>query len=752
MTNPKVQIVIEAKTASAVKAMQDLGGASAKAKDGTVAVSAAQKQLAREMEINKARIDANRERLEKFGEAHDRAAMKMSRVAGATSSFGSSLTALRTPALAGAAALTGLALAANEISRESLQVQAVFRNLPFALEPARRATHGLVDDMTLATKANQASALGVATNAQEFANLSRAAQALGQKLGTSTEDAFESLVAAVGRGSSAMLDNLGIVVKQEQAHEIYARSLGKTVSQLTEAEKAEAFRKVALQKIFEAADQVTVVTDGAAAATQRYRVELDNLKTAALGGEERTVSLRQGLLQLTQAERDGAVNGRQYGAVIQDLKDRLSDLGVAYSDMPRTVEGWIAATEDASAALRRQAMDAELAARSVKSVRAAMAARGRAETAAAKLTATAERASELRQLEDQLAFDQARGVDTSVALTRQAELRIGFAEQEGKAAEAAQIRREEELRLLREQGEQLKRNASHRGEIENTTDPFGKNYKFVRRYDRESVIREAQQQALDEKDRRNAAVNDAARAAANSAPSGRTAEEIEAQHIKELEEVRSAAEESQQKRHAAEMKRIAQEQQRREALGSAIGTSLASIAAASLASGDLSAKGFRRVLGEWGKSESIRLAAIAISESVQALVSLATFNPAGAALHGAAAGSAAAAAAAIAAMTGAVGGFGSSSRSPGKGFGGNAFGDPAGAGSGADSARLSNSQEDAVPLSSQEMAQHSSSRGRRGGTTIVVNAQVLGAIDKTTGMKLAQGIRAAERSLGRTGS
>jgi hypothetical protein len=53
--------------------------------------------------------------------------------------------------------------------------------------------------------------------------------------------AFEDIVKAVGRQSAMILDNLGIIVQVGDANERYATQLGKTASQLTDAEKKQAF-------------------------------------------------------------------------------------------------------------------------------------------------------------------------------------------------------------------------------------------------------------------------------------------------------------------------------------------------------------------------------------------------------------------------------------------------------------------------------------------------------------------------------
>lgn len=108
----------------------------------------------------------------------------------------------------------------------------------------RNASGGLIDDKALAEAANRAMSLGIPI--QNLTGFLEIARAKARDMGTTTADAFNDLVVALGRQSAPILDNLGIIVKTEAANEAYAKSLGKTVSQLTDAEKKQAFMNAAL--------------------------------------------------------------------------------------------------------------------------------------------------------------------------------------------------------------------------------------------------------------------------------------------------------------------------------------------------------------------------------------------------------------------------------------------------------------------------------------------------------------------------
>ena len=111
-------------------------------------------------------------------------------------------------------------------------------------EKIRKASGGLIDDKSLVEAANRAMSLGLPF--EKIAGFLEIARAKAREMGTDTATAFNDLVVALGRQSAPILDNLGIIVKTEAANEAYARSLGKTVAQLTDAEKKQAFMNAAL--------------------------------------------------------------------------------------------------------------------------------------------------------------------------------------------------------------------------------------------------------------------------------------------------------------------------------------------------------------------------------------------------------------------------------------------------------------------------------------------------------------------------
>ena len=111
----------------------------------------------------------------------------------------------------------------------------------------RTATLGTMSSIDLLKQANNAMILGVTKNTDEMSEMFSMAKRLGDALGVDTTRSVESLVTGIGRQSRLMLDNIGIIVKSDDAYKQYAKTLDKSVDQLTDAEKKQAFMNATLE-------------------------------------------------------------------------------------------------------------------------------------------------------------------------------------------------------------------------------------------------------------------------------------------------------------------------------------------------------------------------------------------------------------------------------------------------------------------------------------------------------------------------
>ncbi len=141
----------------------------------------------------------------------------------------------------------------------------------------RESTKGLVSDFELLKVANNAVVLNVVRTKDELAQLTEVAIQLGRATGRDAVEAINDLSLGIGRQSRLILDNLGIVVKQEQVYKNLAATLGTTVENLTDAQKAEAFRTAAMEQAVKVASQLGAVQESAGISTQRLSATVQNL-------------------------------------------------------------------------------------------------------------------------------------------------------------------------------------------------------------------------------------------------------------------------------------------------------------------------------------------------------------------------------------------------------------------------------------------------------------------------------------------
>jgi len=118
-----------------------------------------------------------------------------------------------------------------------------------SLEKFRKATNGTVSDIDLMVQANNAMLLGIVQNENEFAELIDSAQRLAKAVGKDTLFGIESLTTGIGRQSRLMLDNLGIIVKAEDAYKAMAEATGKSVASLTDLERKQAFITATMESV-----------------------------------------------------------------------------------------------------------------------------------------------------------------------------------------------------------------------------------------------------------------------------------------------------------------------------------------------------------------------------------------------------------------------------------------------------------------------------------------------------------------------
>jgi len=204
-----------------------------------------------------------------------------------------------------ATAARGAAQYVAEAGEEMAKLKIAAAAVPFDIEEVRTGLLGLVDSSSLLFVASKAMQGGLATSRDDFQRTSEAAAKLSLSVGGSAKDGVEAFYGAIATGSPQVLDNLGITLKTEEAHRLFAETLGKTASALTEEEKKVAFATIAKEKLIERAAQLDVTLTASELAVARLGATLENisgaLKGAAAYAAELTVALADVTTQATTA-------------------------------------------------------------------------------------------------------------------------------------------------------------------------------------------------------------------------------------------------------------------------------------------------------------------------------------------------------------------------------------------------------------------------------------------------------------------
>lgn len=182
---------------------------------------------------------------------------------------------------------TAITALANKSSKFD-QVKKSFENLAASqgqnadqvLAKMKQLSQGMISEMDLMTAANSAALLGLPLD--QFDKMLKIAQSASEATGETMDFMLNSIVTGLGRQSKLILDNLGIIVDTEKAYDKFAKTLGKTVSQLTEAEKKQAFINETMAVGMANADNLAGSTDNTTKKFSRFKAGLEDL-TVALG-------------------------------------------------------------------------------------------------------------------------------------------------------------------------------------------------------------------------------------------------------------------------------------------------------------------------------------------------------------------------------------------------------------------------------------------------------------------------------------
>lgn len=119
------------------------------------------------------------------------------------------------------------------------------------LTDLRAASLGTVADFDLIRQANVALAGATGEFGKQFGQklpkLLEIARVQARATGQSVDYLYQSIITGIKRGSPLLIDNIGLVLKVGEANEAYAKSVGKSVEQLTAEEKQIAILNATLE-------------------------------------------------------------------------------------------------------------------------------------------------------------------------------------------------------------------------------------------------------------------------------------------------------------------------------------------------------------------------------------------------------------------------------------------------------------------------------------------------------------------------
>jgi len=258
-----------------------------------------------------------------------------------TRQFGLSLTDLKSGidmAIGAAKAFYQTAKQAFDFAQEGAMIEGTrqsFDKLGLSLREMREASQGTIDDMTLMSGALNVMAGASDGMAGAFSDampqllaMAKAASDLNPSLGD-TNYMFNSITLAAKRQSMQIADNLGIIVRQGEAYQKYADSIGVAVTALTDEQKQVAF----LNGLLEAGN---ILIEQAGASTERTANSYAQLTAEAKNaGDELKVLAAQALTPAVRGIVELLTFSRRVTEAQHDFTAAAQASGMAWEDYAR---------------------------------------------------------------------------------------------------------------------------------------------------------------------------------------------------------------------------------------------------------------------------------------------------------------------------------------------------------------------------------------------------------------------------------
>lgn len=296
------------------------------------------------------------------------------------------------------------------------------------VEDVQTATTGLLSEGAIAKAAAMFDAFGM--------DITQLDEALGEvaktsiRTGESIEMLTDSLVTGIARESAMRLDNLGVIVKVEEATARAAATTGKATDALTAQERKAALLQIVLERLADANRNVSLSGQSQAASLQRVSAAWDDY---VMTGKRFLADVAVGVVDFFTGSERAA---RAHRSAIYDVGAAMQDTERVYS---QAISAMTADTREFTGALVDAQRKAAWAART--DAKAAEIRRAEAERAAARVDAELQVA---RRNIYRKAVDEAQAESTFRAEAARITARI-TAEEAATSAQLIDQMREEEL-------------------------------------------------------------------------------------------------------------------------------------------------------------------------------------------------------------------------------------------------------------------------------------------------------------------
>lgn len=203
------------------------------------------------------------------------------KAAAATAALGGALTAMAAVGTKTITSLGGIASSLN-VTRNSFtrMVESAGGNAETLLQSLKAASGGMMSEQEIMSNAARAMTLIGKDAVPNLAKMMEIAKASATAMGGEVSTMFSSIALGIGRTSPMIIDNLGIMLKLGAANEQAAKSMGKTVEQLTDAEKKTAFMSAVMTAGEQTIQKMGGASMGLAGTIQGAKAAMDSLKAS----------------------------------------------------------------------------------------------------------------------------------------------------------------------------------------------------------------------------------------------------------------------------------------------------------------------------------------------------------------------------------------------------------------------------------------------------------------------------------------